>query len=87
MPLCQLPVSAVFGFRKASKEIFSELDETKGQLPIFHNLHGVRTRDEEGPEGGHTMPWHGSPSGRAKGWCGPLWPTPTSPLRLFKATL
>src|SRR3954463_13634210 len=27
--------SAVFGFRKASKEIFSELDGTKSQVPIF----------------------------------------------------
>src|SRR4051794_31327458 len=27
--------SAVFGFRKASKEIFSELDETKAEVTIF----------------------------------------------------
>ena len=35
MPQCQFLFSAVFGFRKAVLEIFSELDETKSQMPIF----------------------------------------------------
>src|SRR6266567_6713815 len=28
-------LSAVFGFRKVTQEIFSELDETKAETPIF----------------------------------------------------
>ena len=35
MPKCQFLFSAVFGFRKLLLEIFSELHETKGQVPIF----------------------------------------------------
>ena len=35
MPQCQFLFSAVFGFRKVVLEIFSELDETKAQPPIF----------------------------------------------------
>ena len=35
MPKCQLLFSAVFGFRNPSKEIFSELDESNAQGPIF----------------------------------------------------
>ena len=35
MPQCQFLFSAVYGFRKAVLEIFSELDETKSQGPIF----------------------------------------------------
>ena len=35
MPKCQFLFSAVFGFRNPSNEIFSELDETKTQGPIF----------------------------------------------------
>jgi hypothetical protein len=32
-------------FRKASQEIFSELDETKAKVPIFPKRHGVQSRD------------------------------------------
>ena len=35
MPQCQFLFSAVFGFRQVVLEIFSELDETKIQGPIF----------------------------------------------------
>ena len=35
MPQCQFLFSAVFGFRKVTREIFSELDETKAEVPIF----------------------------------------------------
>jgi hypothetical protein len=35
MPQCQFLFSAVFGFRKVTQEIFSELDETKAEVPIF----------------------------------------------------
>jgi hypothetical protein len=36
-------------FRKATQEIFSELDETKSKTPIFP---GGRTKTEGEPEGG-----------------------------------
>ena len=35
MPQCQFLFSAVFGFRKVVLEIFSELDPTKTEVPIF----------------------------------------------------
>ena len=35
MPQCQFLFSAVFGFRKVTQEIFSELDVTKAVVPIF----------------------------------------------------
>ena len=62
--------SAVFGFRKASKEIFSELDGTKPKVII---LPKATRSPEEGPSGAAGRPhlvaaW---PGGRAtRGWCG-----------------
>jgi hypothetical protein len=35
MPQCQFPISAILCFRKATQEIFSELDERKAKIPIF----------------------------------------------------
>ena len=35
MPKCQFLFSAVFGFRKSTKEIFSESDGTKTEVHIF----------------------------------------------------
>ena len=35
MPQCQFLFSAVFGFRKATKEIFSDLDGTNAKVHIF----------------------------------------------------
>ena len=40
-----VPVSAVFGFRKVTQEIFSELDVTKANVPIF-TVPKQRTEDE-----------------------------------------
>jgi hypothetical protein len=56
--------SAILCFRKATREIFSELDETKTQTPIFP---GRRTRTEREPEGGQRA---GSIGGGAR----PSWP-------------
>jgi hypothetical protein len=42
-------------FRKATQEIFSELDETKTQTPIFPRR---RTRTEREPEGARGQPHH-----------------------------
>jgi hypothetical protein len=63
-------------FRKATQEIFSELEETKFETPI---LPGGRTRTEREPEGGQRAPspWGGMPP---LGPRGPVvwWPWPTS---------
>ena len=61
MPQCQFHVSAVFGFRKVIKEIFSELHETKANIPIFP---GSIQNTEEETEGGHEA---ASPGGGAAG--------------------
>ena len=50
MPQCQFLFSAVFGFRKVSLQIFSELDETKAHGLIFHG--GFQNTEEE-TEWGH----------------------------------
>ena len=58
--------SAVFGFRKVIKEIFSELDETKSHAPIFPDTTmESKEESEEGTEapttGGGTGPTPGMP--------------------------
>jgi hypothetical protein len=73
----------VLYFRKVVQEIFLELDETKAEVNIFRNEDRVQKEDEEEAQGGQTMPWCGVAWARNKGWCGPPWPPPTSPLRLF----
>jgi hypothetical protein len=47
-------------FKKATQEIFSELDETKPEPPIFL---GHMMKTERGPEGGQGLatPCHGAP--------------------------
>jgi hypothetical protein len=51
--------SAVFVFRKVTREIFSELDETKAEHPeIYRSFQ----KSEEETEGGH---WAASPPGGA----------------------
>ena len=70
-------------FRKASLEIFSELDKNL-QRSLFHrDTHGVQRGDGEEPGRLHTPPRRDQKWGRALGWCGPLgWP-PTPPFRQF----
>ena len=60
--------SAVFGFRKVSKEIFSELDGTKDKVNYIP--WGRRSSDESwrGRPGGQTHPMRGWASPRA--WLG-----------------
>ena len=66
MPQCQFLFSAVFGFRKVTQEIFSELDETKTEVPIFTvPKTAVRRGVEEGLQGGHTWPRRGLALARA----------------------
>ena len=49
MAQCQFLFSAVFCFRKAIMEIFSESDETKSQMPIFPDT--FQKYEEETKEG------------------------------------
>ena len=56
--------SSIFGFKKAVKEIFSELHETKAKVPIF--LGRIQNTEEE-TEGGHEA---ATPGGGAA----PPWP-------------
>jgi hypothetical protein len=59
-------------FKKVTQEIFSELDETKAEVPIFSTRDGVQSRDGGGPEGSRTMGWHDLPLARATRWWGHL---------------
>ena len=70
-------------FRKAVKEIFSELNKNQRRSLFHRHVHGVQRRDGEAPGGGHTWARRGPTSCRTEGCSGPLgWP-PTPPFRLF----
>src|SRR5215216_3548610 len=75
--------SAVFGFRKATKEIFSELDGTKAKV----NISPRRTQRPKGARRGVTgwpqSPMRGPTLGRAWAGCGPTGRPPASPLLLY----
>jgi hypothetical protein len=70
-------------FKKVTKEIFSELDETKAEVPIYLKGRQSQRRDGAGPGGGRTIGWRGPPPGHATRWCGPLVHPLTSPFRLY----
>ena len=59
MPQCQFLFSAVFGFRKVPQEIFSELDVTKANVPIF-TVPKQRTEDETNTGAGVATPYLGA---------------------------
>src|SRR4051812_26110005 len=76
--------SAIFGFRKVSKEIFSKLDGTNVKVNYFP--WGTRSPKESqrGQPGGSDPPqtWGQVGLGLARGWC--PWPPPglaPSPIR------
>jgi hypothetical protein len=70
-------------FRKATQEIFSELDETKAEVPIFPTRDRVESRDGGGPGAIHTIGWHGQPLARTTRWWGHLSHLLTPPFRLY----
>jgi hypothetical protein len=70
-------------FRKATQEIFSELDETKAEVPIFPGTRRSPKQRRRGTEGSRTIGWRGPPPGHATRWCGPLVHPLTSPFRLY----
>jgi hypothetical protein len=70
-------------FRKVTQEIFSELDETKAEVPIFSDMRRSPKQRRRGPRG---QPHHRvarATPGRATRWCGPLVHPLTSPFRLY----
>jgi hypothetical protein len=66
-------------FRKVVQEIFSELDETKPEVPSFPDTKEFKAETEEGTEA--ATPGGGAP-GRATVWYGTLGCPLTSPFRL-----
>jgi hypothetical protein len=59
MPQCQFLFSAVLCFRKVTQEIFSELDKTKAEPPIFPDTKTKsKAKTEEGQ--GLATPWGGT---------------------------
>jgi hypothetical protein len=70
-------------FRKATQEIFSELDEKKSNLLFFPKHHKVRRWDGGGAGARLTLGWRGLPLARAtRGW-GQLAHLLTLPFRLY----
>jgi hypothetical protein len=70
-------------FRKATQEIFSELDETKVEVHIFPTRDKVQSRDGGGPGASHTIGWRGQPLARATRWWGHLAHLLMPPFRLY----
>jgi hypothetical protein len=82
MPQYQFLFLLFLCFRKVTREIFSELDETKPEVPIFSDGTESKAETEEGQEA--ATPLGGAPpSGHARLWCGPLVHPLTSPFRLY----
>ena len=55
--------------RKASLEIFSELDKKLRRTLFYQKTHGVRRRGELEPRGPHTWARRDQGSAGAQGWC------------------
>ena len=71
-------------FRKAVKEIFSELDENQRRSLFQRHVHGVQRGDGGALGGGHTRARRGPTLGRALLWCGSLGAPPQVPSGLRK---
>jgi hypothetical protein len=64
--------SVILCFRKATQEIFSELDEIKAKIPVFSEAWRSPKMIRRGSRRWPRHPWHGPPPGRARGRYGPL---------------
>ena len=69
--------------RKASLEIFSELDENLRRRLFYQKTHGVQRGDGGAPRGLHTTLGRGQGCTRAEGACGPLGCPQPPPFRLL----
>jgi hypothetical protein len=84
MPQCQFPVFCCFCVSEKLYRKYSwNWTKQKPKFIFFPTRHGLQSRDGEGPEGSHTMPWCGWPPGHAGLWCGPLVHPLTSPYDLY----
>ena len=72
--------SAVFGFRKVTQEIFSELDETKAEVPIFPGAKTESKPDTEEGQGLATPPLGVPPPWPRLARVWPTWLAPGSAL-------
>ena len=72
--------------RKASLEIFSELDENLRRPLFYQKTPGVRRRDEVEPRGLHTWARRGQGPTGAQGWCRLLVHRRATPFRLYIAS-
>jgi hypothetical protein len=70
-------------FRKVTHEIFSELDETKAEVPIFSDMRRSQKQRRRGARASRTMGLRGLPLARATRWCGHLAYLLTPPFRLY----
>jgi hypothetical protein len=62
-------------FKKVTRKIFSELDETKPEPPIFPDTGRSPKESRRGPGGWHTMGWRGCPWPRHHQVWGPVLPS------------
>ena len=63
MPKCQFLFSTVFGFRNPTQEIFSELDDSKAEVPIFMRRRRSPKESRRGATG-----WPDMAEARAHPW-------------------
>jgi hypothetical protein len=70
-------------FRKATQEIFSELDKTKAEVPIFLDTRRSPKQRRREPGAGHTIGWRRPAPGRATRWWGHLAHLLMPPFRLY----
>jgi hypothetical protein len=70
-------------FRKATQEIFSELDETKAKVPIFPDTRRSPKQRWRGAAGSRTIRWRGLPLACTTRWSGHLAHLLTPPFRLY----
>jgi hypothetical protein len=70
-------------FRKVTQEIFSELDETKAEVPIFLDMRRSPKQRRRGARARRTIGWRGLPLARATRWCGRQAHLLTPPFRLY----
>jgi hypothetical protein len=70
-------------FRKATQKIFSELDETKAEVPIFPDTRRSPKQRWGEPGASHTMGWRGQPLAHATRWWGHLAHFLMPPFRLY----
>jgi hypothetical protein len=84
MPQCQFPVFCCFCVsEKLHRKYSRNRTKQKPKFLFFPTWDRVQSRDRGGPEGSHTIGWHGLPLAHATRWWGHLAHLLTSPFRLY----